>query len=102
MQGQEFKIGDWVLFAYNNRFSGYVGFINKFDSNDNEYRVFITRDPDGKPVKGGIWADSSNLIYYNNASLDEDDLWSLIDVAIDLKDRDWFLELTAKLPISNF
>lgn len=59
--------------------------------------MHFTRTPIDTEVNSKLW------VYFNNAvpyefSLEEDDLYSMMDLALDTEDRQWFDELQDKLP----
>lgn len=96
-----FLLGDWVKIVGHSMLTGCVGFVLKRDKYEDHYRVLVTRDSNGNKTRGAIWVDESQLVLYGTCH-EEDDLLFLIDVALDMKDEEWFKELTEQLPLANF
>ncbi|OCA84457.1 hypothetical protein A8F94_17315 [Bacillus sp. FJAT-27225] len=95
-----FAKGDWIEITNHAQLKGYVGFV--VATNEKDIKIFITRDSEGKSMVGGAWwAYSEQLSPYNFPDNDED-LKALIDFALAIGDKEWFLELSARLPIKNF
>lgn len=85
--------GEWVTITYG-RLQGYSGFVLKFDLIDERYKVMVTTDPQGKVVRGKVWVESDDLTLLDIPK-DEDYVLSLIDLALDTGDKEWFMELTS-------
>ncbi|MCM3573308.1 IDEAL domain-containing protein [Mesobacillus subterraneus] len=94
-------VGDWVKIVGHSMLNNFAGFILKHDKNDERYRILITRDSRGNKTQGALWVDESQIVLYQTIR-DEDDLFCLIDMALDMKDEEWFKELTNMLPLGNF
>lgn len=92
--------GVWVRVVLDSHFlNGIIGFIAAVDDEDKEYIVRFTKDRFGKTIKTRV----SRLCDYDVVvpvplELEPDDLSSMIDLAIDTNDEEWFLELTSRLP----
>jgi uncharacterized protein YpiB (UPF0302 family) len=95
-----FKPGEWVQII-DHRLKHCTGFILKYDALDENYRMMVTRDSNGKPLREKITIEEDQLLP-TRIFKDEDDLFALIDLALDLNDKEWFMELTEKLPLANF
>jgi hypothetical protein len=94
---EKLKIGEWVKVIGHDYLEGYVGYITDFDPVDG-YRVRITKNSKGKSFKKrDKWIDADQIIPLS-VEKEEDDLLALIDVALDTNDKEWFLELTSRLP----
>lgn len=99
MVNNRISVGEWVVID-GGRFQGWTGYITKYDFEDDRYYVRLTLDSAGIAVNTGIWFDTDRLTLKN--SLIEDDLFPLIDLALDMNDKEWFLELTSQLLFANF
>lgn len=95
---QNVVVGDWVKIVGHSMLNGFVGFVLNHDKSDQRFRILITRDSRGNKTKGALWVDESQLVSYITKR-DEDDLLFLIDLALDMKDEEWFKELASKLPL---
>lgn len=95
------SVGSWIRIVEHRLLRGYVGFVLKQDKDDERFRVLITRDSKGDKTHGALWVHEDQVVPYRT-SRDEDDLLLLIDMALDMKDENWFKELTDKLPLANF
>lgn len=93
---QRFEEGEWVQIV-NCRLSGYSGYILRYDPEDDSYKLMITKDPKGKPIVKSHWINADYVAPWK-AIRAENDLNALIDLALDIGDKEWFLELTAQLP----
>jgi hypothetical protein len=94
---EKLEIGVWVKVINHDYLEGYVGYITDFDPVDG-YRVRITKDCKGKSFKKrDKWMDEEQIIPLP-IKKEEDDLLALIDLALETNDKEWFLELTSKLP----
>jgi len=93
--------GEWVKIVGHSMLNGFVGFVLKHDKQDGRYRLLITRDSRGHKTRGALWVDESQLVLYGTCH-EEEDLLFLIDLALDMKDEEWFKELTEQLPLANF
>jgi hypothetical protein len=94
---EKLKIGEWVKVIDPNYLIGYVGFVTDYDPIDEEYRIRFTRNSKGKPIKGHKWVNVDSVMTLTIGK-EEDDLLALIDLALETNDREWFSELTSKLP----
>jgi hypothetical protein len=94
---EKLKIGEWVKVIDHDYLYGYVGYITDFDLFEG-YRVRLTKNSKGKSFKNGSkWMGEEQIISLP-VGKSEDDLLALIDIALETNDREWFLELTSKLP----
>ena len=92
-----FKKGEWVILK--GRYK-WIGFITAISYSLEEYEVHIVRKEQGTDVSFvnlSIWADFEDTELMNSR-LSENNLHQLIDMALDTKDREWFLELQSMLP----
>ncbi|MFE4523447.1 IDEAL domain-containing protein [Cytobacillus firmus] len=87
--------GEWVQIV-NCRSSGFSGYILRYDSEDHTYKLMLTKDPNGRPIVKSKWINADFVM--KDIHRDEDELLALIDHALDMNDKKWFLELTAQLP----
>lgn len=94
------SVGDWVEIV-NCVISGCTGFVLSRNSEAKGVKVQITRNQKGEEISGKTWLDLSQIIPYST-SIEEDDLYQLIDMALDTGDEAWFEFLTNRLPLSNF
>ncbi|EWG12726.1 IDEAL domain-containing protein [Cytobacillus firmus] len=90
-----FSKGEWIK-VVNTRLKGYTGYIVNRLLEDG-YKVKITRDPDGKSIEATIWIGVEDIASFDEG-VEEDDLLTLIDLALATNDKQWFLELTEQLP----
>jgi hypothetical protein len=96
------KAGDWVCIINHRSKNGFLGFISKIDRESEGYQIIITKDRKGRKTPNLlIWVDLEQLVPILEYK-DEDDLLALIDLALDLNDKEWFMELTEQLPLVNF
>lgn len=93
---KKFKTGDWVQIV-NDGVLCSTGFITKCHYLDKEFRVRFTITADGKKSKWEAWCRESQLEKLE-ATLSEENILALIDHALERKEKQWFLELHAKLP----
>ncbi|MEK5055889.1 IDEAL domain-containing protein [Niallia sp. FSL K6-0212] len=92
-----FKKGEWVL--VNGRFT-WVGYITSVSHKTEECEVRVIKRVNGKDFTAEqvlIDVDFEDMKLMDNR-LEEDHLYQLIDLALDTKDREWFLELQSMLP----
>lgn len=95
-------IGEWVQVIDKNKFlDGRTGYIDHFDLWNSKYRVRFTTDSNGEPSLGASWVPEEFLVSINDER-HENDLSFLIDLALETNDKEWFQELTSKLPLENF
>ncbi|EFV78978.1 hypothetical protein HMPREF1013_00862 [Bacillus sp. 2_A_57_CT2] len=87
--------GEWVRIV-NCRLSGHSGYILKYDPEDHTYKLMLTKDPNGRTLVKSKWINADYVM--KDRHRDEDELLALIDYALDMNDKEWFLELTAQLP----
>lgn len=90
------KIFDWVEIT-KGQHKGVIGVAIEVNKCNREIFLEAARHKDGNKVNGKSWFnwDHIKLLPYE---IDEDDLRERIDMAIDMNDHDWFLQLTSKLP----
>jgi uncharacterized protein YpiB (UPF0302 family) len=89
-----FSEGDWVKDQ-----NGRLGFVTGI-YRDNQITARFIRSSNGYPIK------STSIMHTNDiklapleSTLEEDDLYYLIDLALKTNDKDWFKELSSKLPV---
>lgn len=87
--------GTWVQIV-NCRLSGFSGYIVRYDLEDHTYKLMLTKDPKGSPIVKSQWINADYVM--KDRLRDEDELLALIDHALDMNDKEWFLELTSQLP----
>lgn len=92
---QRFEEGEWVQIV-NCRLSGFSGYIVRYDLEDHTYKLMLTKDPKGRPIVKSQWINADYVM--KNRFRDEDELLALIDLALAMNDKEWFLELTSQLP----
>lgn len=84
------RIGDWVSFYSSNDKRYLSGFIvNKILGSQN-YVIFV-------PVKNRQYYGSESSFTVEEPVLLREDVLALIDLALDLKDENWFMELIKRL-----
>ncbi|WP_026582143.1 IDEAL domain-containing protein [Bacillus sp. J33] len=93
-----FAEGEWVEIV-NTRLKGCTGYIIRRHLIEDDFKVQITKDSKGNKVvpNVNVWISSKHLAVYQDVK-NEDDLLSLINLALATNDKKWFLELTAQLP----
>jgi hypothetical protein len=100
METLSIKKGAWVKIVNHLFLTGFTGYVFRIDPIDDNYKIMLTSDPKGRPTKGNVWIDFEQLLLYGNQNEhDEDAILSMIDLALDMNDKEWFLELNSKLPI---
>ncbi|USK46323.1 IDEAL domain-containing protein [Cytobacillus oceanisediminis] len=87
--------GTWVQIV-NCRLSRFSSYIVRYDPEDYTYKLMLTKDPKGRPIVKSQWINADYVM--KDGFRDEDELLALIDHALDMNDKEWFLELTAQLP----
>lgn len=95
-----FKKGEWVI--VNGRYK-WIGFITAISYSLEEYEVQIVRREQGTDesfVNLSIWADFEDTELMNG-EISEAGIHQLIDMALDMKDKSWFLQLQNMLPKSE-
>lgn len=92
---QRFEEGEWVQIV-NCRLAGFSGYIVRYDAEDDTYKVKITKNPQGRPFAKNQWINADFVV--KDRFRDEDGLLALIDHALDMNDKEWFLELMVQLP----
>lgn len=97
---EKIKVGDWVMII-DHRLTGYTGYINKNDVEAEQYQIKVTKDKNGKNVNGRTWVEWDQVILTNEL-IDDVVLSALIDLALDMNDKEWFMELSAQLPLAYF
>lgn len=96
-----FNIGEWVQMVDKDNFlNGRKGYIEEHDFWNSRYRVKFTSNANGECSQGRGWIPEKYLISVNDER-HEDDLSTLIDLALKTKDEEWFQELTSKMPLQN-
>lgn len=90
------KPGDWVEIV-DHHLAGYSGFILRYSIAENTYKVKITKDSKGKQLLKALWFDVDQVVTVHH-STDEEDIMSLVELALQTNDKEWFMELTAQLP----
>ena len=91
------KKGEWVKVTglYN-----WIGFITSISHTFKEYEVFVVRRIDGGGINKGVLVDFGDTEILDSRP-SKDDVYQMIDIALDTKDREWFLELQSMLPTSE-
>jgi hypothetical protein len=89
-----FKVGDWV------KHQGFTAFILQCDYVMDEYRIQITKNAQGNINKGWLWVTGDTLTPAE-IEQDADFLLGLIDTTLLLNQKEWFLEITQKLPLNS-
>jgi hypothetical protein len=91
-------VGTWVKIELH-MLKNFTGFITKFDHEEEQYHVQLTKNAQGKQTAGILWVESEYVVPAD----DESQYFrsGLIDTTLDLKQKEWFLELTEKLPLEN-
>lgn len=102
MEEGQFQKGDWVelshtSFGYNPKAKGSVGFVSIVKEDENIAKVVFLKHGNGSRIRRVEWVDIENLSKVE-PSLEENELHALIDMALDMNDQKWFLELTERLP----
>ncbi len=92
---QRFEEGEWVRIV-NCRLAGCSGYIVRYDPEDHTYKLMLTKDSNGRPTVKSQWINADYVM--KDRLRDEDELLALIDHALDMNDKEWFMELTAQLP----
>lgn len=92
----ELKVGDWVELKEREIGEGAIGFIEDLDPEDDSYWIIFVTNPYGKRINAGKWKHESQLRALP-PGLDENQLTILIDLALKIGDKDWFMELTEQL-----
>lgn len=92
-----FKKGEWVI--VNGRYK-WIGFITSISHTFKEYEVFVVRRIDGGEINKRVLVDFEDTEKLESRP-SEDELYRMIDIALDTKDREWFLELQSMLPKSE-
>jgi hypothetical protein len=92
------KKGDWIKIVNHRFLEGCTGFVSKYSDLDDEYKIIVTKNAKGKQIKGSVWLDEDNLLLFGEHQ-EEEDILSMIDLALDLNDKEWFEELTKQLPL---
>jgi len=95
--GVVIKKGEWVKVTglYN-----WIGFITSISHTFKEYEVFVVRRINGGEINKRVLVDFEDTEKLDSRP-SEDDLYRMIDIALDTKDREWFLELQNMLPKSE-
>jgi hypothetical protein len=89
----ELQIGDWV------GFNGVVGFVEEIDLDDiigKPYLIIFTKNRMGQLVNIGMWKSEDDLIKIP-PYLEMHEIEQLIDLALVMGDKEWFMELTEQL-----
>lgn len=90
------KVGDWVEVTQGS-YKGVVGTVFEVEADNRIVKIDAFKHRDGGMANGraGI---NARFIKVLPISDNEDDLLQLIDIALAMKDKKWFEELTNKLP----
>lgn len=91
-----FSKGDWVE-VVDTRLRGCTGYILNGLLDEEGYKVKLTADQRGNHIEAVIWIGREDLAPCVHL-IDDDDLLTLIDLALETNDKQWFLELTEQLP----
>ncbi|MGE8079048.1 hypothetical protein [Peribacillus loiseleuriae] len=86
--------GDWGILNGRLQFSGYI---EKVSLAKRQYYIHFIQDPIGREFNEKKWVDFCHVELYE-PSLEEVDLYSMMDFALDTEDRQWFDELQGRLP----
>lgn len=86
--------GDWVTLSVPG-LNGFIGFVKKFDSSDNTYRIQLTRNSKGKPSSGSLWVEAE-YITPATVELNEKFIDGLIDAALATEQKWLFLAATSE------
>jgi aminopeptidase-like protein len=86
------KIGDWVE-VVGTRHKGATGFV--FDWGWDTKTIYLTLNAQGEKISGFIEFDKHNLMPIPY-SIHPDDLYTLTDIALFKKEKQWFDELRKK------
>lgn len=104
IEGVEFMVGDWVEFVSDKSSYGYIKDYTINRDRNREYIVDVSYSVQmvrlhGHPLKNGGYAlnKSESELLKMNDSLSIPELKFLIDIALDEKDKDYFLEVSSKL-----
>jgi hypothetical protein len=90
-----YKVGEWVS-VDSGLIKGFTGYIVKYDFEDDRYFVNFTSTGNGNALNTGRWIDVERLVPAKKDK-EEDDLFALIDMALDTDDKEWFKELSSQL-----
>ncbi|MED0702846.1 IDEAL domain-containing protein [Aeribacillus composti] len=94
------NVGDWVRVKVNERYVyGYVDYISESENVylRKIYTEFINSDEKYfYGYRNNLGMFESYRIEKLDQSISDDDLNILIDIALDMNDREWFLELTKR------
>lgn len=98
----DFAKGEWVeLIPISDEFHqnarGSMGFITVIKPDEYVAKVLFIRHGTGRPIRKLEWIDIENLNKVPEM-VEEDHLYTMIDMALDMKDKEWFKELTQRLP----
>lgn len=87
------SVGDWVTDKHGK--TGYIVSVH-----ENNYYVKFVNNRYGTSLRFHSFVASTEVEYAPfEFTPDEDDLYFLINLALDTNDKDWFNELTSKLPV---
>lgn len=93
---EKLEIGSWIIIVGHPFLTGCTGYITEEDKDVEEFRIRITKNKKGNHVrKYYLWINYDRVV--PDRFKDEDDLLALIDLAIDLNDKEWFLQLTEEV-----
>lgn len=90
--------GTWVLYTNLSPLGGFSGFIIDEMPSESESKVLLTKDDAGNSIRGITTLPKKYLIPMED-NLKEEDILSLIDLSLMMKDEQWFLELAVKMPV---
>jgi hypothetical protein len=92
------EVGDWI---HAQEIHGHVvvGYIDRIELSDHTALVYVTHDCCGKLMGKRAWIDMNHAVKLDNTKSSDIEgyLMAAIDVALDTKDRRWFLRLTNEL-----
>jgi hypothetical protein len=89
-------VGKWIQVVDHLFITGFVGFITGCDEAKNKFQVILTKDDQGRPFfDTNDFLIAASQLELLEESLDENCLLTMIDMALETKDEQWFKELTS-------
>lgn len=85
------KLGDWIFTAHNG--NKITGFITDFENGKASIHVTIPKN------YGSVQMDISEIYLHNDPVIWMDDIPSLIDLSLQIKDEEWFRKWVHELSI---
>jgi uncharacterized protein YpiB (UPF0302 family) len=85
--------GDWIK-----DHNGRLGFVTGIHR-DNQITARFIRSSHGYPIQSTSIMHTNKIKLAPLESTPEEDLYYLIDLALKTNDKDWFKELSSKLPV---